>query len=918
MNNKIVILDDSVILYQHYMSDEAWESVMAFPRGGLTYLIKNNNIKFYAYVDYFYRNCLMTMDLPIYIVDEELGIDGEYDDIQEITEILDRIFPSANGEDIDLTPYLKKREAAETYQPIGDYLSREDADTLYQPIGDYLSANSLVGYATEQWVENKGYIDKIKTINNQSLIGEGNIEISGGTADAYTKAEADERFQPIGDYVSRTTFITYISNLTQQIESLQEAIEECCTGSGETLYRWITLTGPNDYICSGTTKYAKEQKQQSTDNGATWQNVSPAEYRAGILIETDSPDCGYEPVIEYRWVTVSGEYVCSGTTKYNKEKKQYRVDGGAWTDTSPLQTRRGSTVIETQSPDCGYVPPQYRWWQAPASDYICSGTTKYYKEYYQVSYDGGNTWQNVSPEQTRRGAVIESQSTDCGYVPTLGKYRLTLKDSTVITATCDYTSAITSGEVSTQYRTTLKSAEIGSCNTIIDNECFSLCSGMTSVTIPDSITIIGNEAFRQCYGLTSVTIPNSVQRINISAFITCKGLTGITIPSSVKYVGQNAFANCDNLTSVIIDSGVTSIDSWAFYRCRNLTSITVNATTPPEIGDGVFDSTNNCPIYVPCQSVAAYKTAWADYSSRIRCETEPQYRWHQAPATDYICSGTTKYYKEYYQVSYDGGSTWQNVSPEQTRRGSVIEYQSTDCGYIPAPKLTVVDTNNRTKTINCDGSPELTRQEVPGYTSIKTAVVGDCVTSLYETFWGETYLSGVTLPNTLETIGRAAFEDCTNLTGITIPDSVKYLGSGMGGGAFANSGLKSIVLPKVRYLYGGSFAGCTSLSSVTFGTQSYISFDISDFSGCTSLTSINITPDVYQLGGNTFKGCTNLQSITFSGLKQVPYIKSLAGGTYETFDDTNNCPIYVPANLLSDIKSADGWKQYKDRIQAIP
>ena len=86
MNNKIVILNDSVTLYQHYIDDAAWEKTMGFPRGGLTYLISNNNIKFYAFIDYFYRNCLMTLDLPLYLVDEELGIDGEYDDIHEITD----------------------------------------------------------------------------------------------------------------------------------------------------------------------------------------------------------------------------------------------------------------------------------------------------------------------------------------------------------------------------------------------------------------------------------------------------------------------------------------------------------------------------------------------------------------------------------------------------------------------------------------------------------------------------------------------------------------------------------------------------------------------------------------------------------------------------------------------------------------
>lgn len=50
-------------------------------------------------------------------------------------------------------------------------------------VGDqgFITSDALTGYATEQWVGEQGYIDQIKTVNNQSLIGTGNIQISGLT-----------------------------------------------------------------------------------------------------------------------------------------------------------------------------------------------------------------------------------------------------------------------------------------------------------------------------------------------------------------------------------------------------------------------------------------------------------------------------------------------------------------------------------------------------------------------------------------------------------------------------------------------------------------------------------------------------------------------------------------------------------------
>ena len=57
-----------------------------------------------------------------------------------------------------------------------------------------------------------------------------------------------------------------------------------------------------------------------------------------------------------------------------------------------------------------------------------------------------------------------------------------------------------------------------------------------------------------------------------------------------------------------------------FYNCTSLTSVTIEATTPPTLGNNVFYNTNECPIYVPSESVEIYKAAngWSNYASRIQ------------------------------------------------------------------------------------------------------------------------------------------------------------------------------------------------------------------------------------------------------------------------------------------------------------
>lgn len=145
-------------------------------------------------------------------------------------------------------------------------------------------------------------------------------------------------------------------------------------------------------------------------------------------------------------------------------------------------------------------------------------------------------------------------------------------------------------------------------------------SNLEEVSLPDSVTEIGERNFEGCTSLTSIIIPSSVTSIGLSAFSGCRGLTSIVIPSGVTSIEQGAFSDCSGLTSINIPSGVTSIGSKAFYYCLGLNSVTCLPTTPPTAGSDMFGQTNYPPIYVPSESVDAYKAAknWSTYASRIQ------------------------------------------------------------------------------------------------------------------------------------------------------------------------------------------------------------------------------------------------------------------------------------------------------------
>lgn len=171
---------------------------------------------------------------------------------------------------------------------------------------------------------------------------------------------------------------------------------------------------------------------------------------------------------------------------------------------------------------------------------------------------------------------------------------------------------------------------------------FYLCSGITSVTIPNTVALIGTSAFQQCSALTSVTIPNSVTSLGLQSFGFCSALTSVTIPDSVTLIGNYVFRNCPSLTSVTfsnsltnipegmfsnctglstvnIPATVTSIGTSAFGSCTGLTSVTVNWSNPLVISATVFSAVNTSaiPLFVPAGTEALYEanSVWTDFGT---------------------------------------------------------------------------------------------------------------------------------------------------------------------------------------------------------------------------------------------------------------------------------------------------------------
>ena len=156
--------------------------------------------------------------------------------------------------------------------------------------------------------------------------------------------------------------------------------------------------------------------------------------------------------------------------------------------------------------------------------------------------------------------------------------------------------------------------------TSIGASAFESCIKLADVELPSSVESIGTYAFASCQAFTTFTIPDQVTSVSIGLLWNCTSLNSVTIHEGVDFIGDSAFSLCSSLTSINIPSTVETIEERVFMGCDNLISVTIEAIDPPvSVGEYTFASENNYPIYVPAESLTAYKDAdgWNYYAARI-------------------------------------------------------------------------------------------------------------------------------------------------------------------------------------------------------------------------------------------------------------------------------------------------------------
>lgn len=337
-----------------------------------------------------------------------------------------------------------------------------------------------------------------------------------------------------------------------------------------------------------------------------------------------------------------------------------------------------------------------------------------------------------------------------------------------------------------------------------------------SVSIADGITSIGNYAFSGCVSLKSVTLPDSVETIGRDAFNKCELLEEAILGAGLTDIGENAFYWCINLGSITLGPNIKTIGKKAFFA-NDIVNIQFEDGLE-EIGESAFER---------CGKLASVSLPDSVSSIGPRAFASTKLKEFTVPA------GTTV-------IGHAVLDECSSLSSIQVGAGNT-------CFSVKDGILYEMKAGNFYKTITYARIASKKEISIEEGTEIIDAY----------SFNGGTYLTNITLPETIKQIGDHAFNNCYNVQEIRIPGNVETIQTF----AFGNwNKIVEINIPdSVQTIESNAFYMCESLATVSIGSglknlHAYV------FSCCSSIASITISdenPDLSAVDNVVYnKDCT--------------------------------------------------------------
>ena len=376
--------------------------------------------------------------------------------------------------------------------------------------------------------------------------------------------------------------------------------------------------------------------------------------------------------------------------------------------------------------------------------------------------------------------------------------------------------------------------------TEIEDEAFSQCNSLISVSIPDNVRTIGRKAFWKCGKLKNVSFGESSRllainggaelsgaanscRESVGAFAYCTSLGAITLPASLQVIGIGAFYGCSSLVSCEFAKGsaLKAIES-----CDKL----YNASPSYDFFSafGAFSKTGLKSIKIP----SSVTTLGPGAFSKSMLETVDFQPGIELEAIASVIGESG--YNIHESCYYDG------VFSDCVNLRSVT---------IPKSVVTIMPAAFK----GCTSLEVLTFEDGSSLETIggSFSTMNTCARDTSQgAFMNCSSLEKVIIPSTVTTLGVGAFENCINLKIIEFEgtSAIKYIK----GDKCSHSGYGCPT-------YGGAFMNCKSLQEIKITTPTPPSLSEYAFIG---VTTKNITLKVPYGSLEAYKAASYWKNMT--------------------------------------------------------
>ena len=356
------------------------------------------------------------------------------------------------------------------------------------------------------------------------------------------------------------------------------------------------------------------------------------------------------------------------------------------------------------------------------------------------------------------------------------------------------------GECAFWMNKNIKSVSIPETVTDIEAGAFKYCDSLTAVQLPDGLTQIADGLFYGCSQLVSVNIPSSVCSIGSYAFSQCSSLNNLTLPANLTFIGRFAFQNTPWYSTqyneapdgpfyigpqlvgykgdaptgeLTIKDGTTCIGTEALRNCNRLTSVTIPESVAYIDYEAFFGCAGLKAVHITNMA------AWCniEFQEEFRSSSNPLFYAHHLylngeEVTDLVIpDGVTSIGR--YAFDNCTALTSITISDGVTRVGSQAFRSCGNLTSVTIPKsVTAIESY---AFIWCFNLNAVHISDLAAW----------CGNSFYHsclfTYGAHFYLKGeevkdLVIPEGVAGIGNGTFEDYSYLTSVTIPKSVTTIG----------------------------------------------------------------------------------------------------------------------------------------------